>query len=174
MGKSRPRPSADKLIIDRPELQTPRQRVVFTVATVAAWAMWFYLWLPLITLAGWYFGYTRFQEVMIVQGGAAALFAAAGGYALIVAAMCGALLLWACYNWVRFRNSKRRLNAPARVRRAEMLRRTRVPKEMLEAAHAMRCMTVHHNEKGVVVRIEERTLPASPSTEAPSSNRRAA
>lgn len=43
------------LIIDRPDLQSWRQRAVFGSLTVMFWMLWLLLWLPLITLLGWLF-----------------------------------------------------------------------------------------------------------------------
>lgn len=154
MDKSRSRSAADRLIIDKPELQTPRQRVLFGAATVAAWVMWIYLWLPIITLVGWYFGVLRFRDVMITNSGALHFAQVLGWYALIILAICGSLVCWALYNWARFHDARRRVIDPAAVSGDEMVERTHVSGEELARAQLLRSMTVHHDTHGVIVGID--------------------
>ncbi len=165
MDKSRSRAAADKLIIDKPELQTPRQRVLFGAATVAAWMMWVYLWLPIITLVGWYFGVRHFHDVMITNSGASHFAQMIGWYALVILVICGSLVCWALYNWARFRDAKRRIIDPAKVRGREMVERTHVSREVLAGAQKLRSMTVQHDAHGVIVGIDspaEGTEPGPP------------
>ncbi|MFN0299604.1 MAG: poly-beta-1,6-N-acetyl-D-glucosamine biosynthesis protein PgaD [Burkholderiales bacterium] len=154
MDKSRSRSAADKLIIDKPELQTSRQRVLFGAATVTAWVMWVYLWLPIITLVGWYFGVRRFRDVMVTNSGAVHFAQVVGWYALIIVGICGALVCWALYNWARFHDAKRRVVDPASVSADEMVERTHVSSEVLACAQMLRIMTVQHDAHGVIVGID--------------------
>ncbi len=156
MDKSGSRPQADNLIIDKPDLQTPRQRLMFGVVTIAAWMMWIYLWLPIITLLGWYFGVRRFHDVMITQSGAAHLAQSIGWYALVIVAICASLVGWALFNWARFRGQGRRNKAPDRIALKELLARTRFTNDVLILirAQTMRSIIVHHDKKGVIVRIK--------------------
>lgn len=154
MDKSRSRSAADKLIIDKPELQTHRQRVLFGAATVAAWVMWIYLWLPIITLFGWYFGVIRFRDVMISNSGALHFAQVIGWYALIILAICGSLVCWALYNWARFHDARRRVIDPAGVSGDEMVERTHVSSKVLARAQLLRNMTVQHDVHGVIVGID--------------------
>jgi len=51
MEKSGPRHTAMKSpIIERSDLQSPRQRTLYGALTLAFWAFWFYLWLPVLAL----------------------------------------------------------------------------------------------------------------------------
>ncbi len=97
-----------QLIIDRPELQSWRQRAVFGGLTMLFWMFWLLLWLPLITLLGWVFfglqvnlqmvelgGFSGFQELLLV-------------YSAVILVMGGSLILWAKYNHFRFRGVDRR------------------------------------------------------------------
>ncbi len=154
MDKSRSRSAADKLIIDKPELQTHRQRVLFGAATVAAWVMWIYLWLPIITLFGWYFGAVRFRDVMISNSGALHFAQVIGWYALIILAISGSLVCWALYNWARFHDARRRVIDPAGVSADEMVERTHISGEVLAHAQLLRTMTVQHDVHGVIVGID--------------------
>jgi biofilm PGA synthesis protein PgaD len=108
MEKSRPRPASPELIIEDPKLQTKGQKVLYGTLTLVFWALWIYLWLPLITLAGWSFGVFRFVDEMFVAAGLEALRDVLVLYMITIAIMGGALILWATYNWVRFSGRERR------------------------------------------------------------------
>src|ERR1017187_7341901 len=43
-------------IIDRPSLQTARQRLIYGSVTLGFWVLWIYLWLPIVGLIGWALG----------------------------------------------------------------------------------------------------------------------
>lgn len=101
-------PQTPRLIIEDPALQTPAQKVLYGTLTVVFWALWIYLWLPLITLAGWTFGVFRFIDIMVVEQGLIALRHVMIFYLITVAAMGGTLVVWATYNWVRFSGQERR------------------------------------------------------------------
>ena len=105
------RRSRRELIIDRPDLQTRQQRLLFGTVTLVGWAIWAYLWLPLVTLLGWFFGVQRFNEVMLVRHGGAKLIAVLGWYGTGAVLLMATLLIWALYNWYRFRGRERR-NSP--------------------------------------------------------------
>lgn len=154
MDQSGPGPADRELIIDAPERQTPWQRMVFGALTLAFWAAWVYLWLPLITLLGWFGWAQRFVDVMVVQRGAATLLDLLVWYALIAAALCGALIVWAVVEWLRFRDSTRRTHPPIPVSARELAAKLRASPEELDRFHRSRRLVVHHNERGRIERIE--------------------
>jgi biofilm PGA synthesis protein PgaD len=96
------------LIIERPDLQTGGQRWLYLALTIAFWLFYLYLWLPLITLAGWAFGLWRGYDVFVFQEGYRSLAEILLWYALGISAFSGALVAWAIYNWLRFRGKERR------------------------------------------------------------------
>lgn len=108
MEKPGSRTAARPLIIDRPDLQSTPQRVVSAGLTAFFWAVWAYLWLPVFALLGWAFGVSRFYEEMVVEHGASALLDVLGWYALAIALLAGSLVIWATYNFIRFRGNERR------------------------------------------------------------------
>ena len=96
------------LIIDRPTLQTSRQRMLFGSMTVLFWALWIYLWLPILALIGWYLGVKIAYTEMVVKNGFSGLVHLLGWYIAVIAIMGATLLIWAYYNFARFRQVSRR------------------------------------------------------------------
>lgn len=98
---------AEVPIISRPEWQSRTQRFTSGTLTIIAWAIWIYLWLPIITACLWIAG-IHLTYVQLLQGPSLSslLFMA------IVALLCSIVVAsWACYNYVRFARNSRRLNA---------------------------------------------------------------
>lgn len=100
------------LILDKPSLQSFSKRILWGFATMAFWALWFYLWLPLITLVAWLFGiYTGHREMILLQGYKQAI--EMGLYYLLIASLLGSILIaWALIQWFRFHNKERRKPRP--------------------------------------------------------------
>ena len=100
--------SRNPLIIDRPDLQSWRQRAVFGSLTILFWMFWLLLWLPLITLLGWVFFGLQVNLQMVELGGLSSLQDLVLDYSIVVLVMGGSLIVWAKYNHVRFRGVDRR------------------------------------------------------------------
>jgi biofilm PGA synthesis protein PgaD len=96
------------LIIDRPTLQTSRQRMLFGSMTLLFWALWIYLWLPILALVGWYLGVKIAYTEMVVKNGFTGLLHLLGWYAAVISIMGASLITWAYYNFARFRQVTRR------------------------------------------------------------------
>lgn len=104
------------LIINRPELQSPQQKYFYSLLTLTFWLIWFYLWLPLISLVAWLMGFEFFYEHMIRLNGMFGLLDVIGWYGLIVAISALGLVLWSAYNLSRFQGKdKRRRSAMVTV-----------------------------------------------------------
>jgi len=105
-----------QIIIDRPRLRSRGTRLRDTVLTFLMWGVYFYLWLPLISLAGWLFGFRLFYDEMIIQGGYQTLMQVIGWYLLTIGLIVGTVLLWSYSNRTRFRGrERRRHSAPVSV-----------------------------------------------------------
>lgn len=153
MDKSGPWPSAEHLIIDRPERQPPLQRAAYGALTFAFWAVWVSLWLPLVTFLGWVFGVDRFIDVMLIQDGWNSLLALLKLYGTAIVVCAGTLVLWAAYNWVRFRNSTRRSGPQFPLRLHEIARRTGAPPEMVMEWQCARRLRVLFGAGGRYTRV---------------------
>lgn len=108
------------LIINRPDMQTIRQRYGNGLLTFMFWMIWFYfwlpliniflvyLWLPLISIGGWLMGVNLFYEELIVQEGLEALLDLLGWYLLVIFLISLTLGVWALVQRIRFRGKDRR------------------------------------------------------------------
>lgn len=98
------------LIFDSPELQARSHRVIYSVMTFVAWIVWAWLWLPLITLLGWYLGVRTFiREIVIPDSGA--MWASGLVYLLVILVIGIFLIVWSRYNVFRFGGEERRREA---------------------------------------------------------------
>ena len=112
MDKSGPRHTALKSpLIERSDLQTPRQRTLYGALTLVFWAFWIYLWVPVIALLAWALGVEQAYKYMVVLGGYRDVINLLGIYSLIILLLGGGLVVWALYNIVRFRGIENRTSA---------------------------------------------------------------
>lgn len=138
------------LIINKPEWQTRRQRLLFRSLTTFFWVIWVYFWLPLLTLAGWYLGFKINYREMVVHGGYAGLAHLLKIYAAAAGGLGGALLVWAYYNYFRFRGIERRKHCrPVTV--AELAAYYQISPEALGRWRQARRVVVHHDPQGQIV-----------------------
>lgn len=142
------------LIICRPNLQHPVQRLASRMLATLAWSLWLYLWMPLVTLAGWALGLSAFHDTMVVQGGLQDLATFLYRIGPITAMLCAALVLWAVYNVMRFRGRERRRHRlPASVTQIAGGAGLR-PADLLVAQRARRLYALH-DEAGRLVHLAE-------------------
>lgn len=144
---------ANPLIIERPDLQSHKQRAVFGVLTALFWLMWVVLWLPLITVAGWAFFGSQFRFHMIELEGYSSFAGVLAIYALVIVLMGGSLLVWAKYNHLRFRGMDRRKGfaPPTPADLAAIHGRTTAEVAQWQT---MNIVTVHHDSEGRIERVE--------------------
>jgi biofilm PGA synthesis protein PgaD len=141
-------------IIDKPHWQTAKQRAVFGSVTVLFWAFWIYLWLPVLAAIGWLLGFKIAYREMVTKLGYVELVQQLGLYGFIVACLGGSLLIWAYYNYFRFRGVERRKERP-RVTLEETSARYQIaPEELGRWTRAAR-LVIHHSADGRVIRAEE-------------------
>lgn len=102
----------DSRLIQRPHNVPAAQRTLWGVVTAVFWALYLYLWIPLLTLVAWFFGlregwiqlYRNEQQIepfILIA------------LPLICLACAVLLITWGEYNRRRFRNTERRLALPA-------------------------------------------------------------
>ncbi|MBU2570573.1 MAG: poly-beta-1,6-N-acetyl-D-glucosamine biosynthesis protein PgaD [Gammaproteobacteria bacterium] len=100
------------LIINSPSLQSLKQKYISAALTFIFWILWFYLWIPVITLLSWWAGADMFYLQMIELGGVELLFQDLEFILKCIALLGGSLAVWAAYNYYRFRNLERRTPLP--------------------------------------------------------------
>lgn len=105
------------LIIERPDLQARGQRALYSLITLAAWALWGYLLTPLLSLAAWALGLRAFVEEMLLPQNLDYLHEVLL-YASILLLVLTVIVGWSRYNLRRFRGVDRRA-APSPLRPEE-------------------------------------------------------
>ncbi len=98
-------------LIERPELQTPRQRTLYGALTVGFWIFWVYLWVPVLALLAWLLGLQQAYQYMVVLGGYHEVFRVLWLYSAVILLLGGGLLVWAAYNIIRFGGADKRTAA---------------------------------------------------------------
>jgi biofilm PGA synthesis protein PgaD len=140
------------LIIERPDLQSARQRTLYGLLTLVFWALWFYLWVPLLALLAWALGVQQAFKYMAVVGSYHQMAKVLGDYGLVILLFGGSLLLWAGYNIMRFSGVERRA-APMPVSAGEITRYFGTDQSDLADWYHERCLVVTHDEHGQIARV---------------------
>lgn len=141
--------SKQPLIIENPGLQTLRQRYAFAALTLIFWVIWFYLWMPIITLVAWLFGAERFYETMIARSGIDMLVGLLGLYGLVILIMGTVLGGWAWYNrWLVRGRDKRRGSGV--IEQTEIEAFFKVSPEQSGIARGARRVVIEHDEDGQI------------------------
>lgn len=143
------------LIIDRPSMQTARQRLFFGSMTVVFWALWIYLWLPILALIGWALGFKIAYYEMVVKNGYVGLLHLLGFYVTVIACLGASLLIWAYYNLARFRGVERRKSVPNSPS-PSIAERYRVEPELLAFWRRARRLVLHHDANGQLMPLDAR------------------
>jgi len=102
------RPYPECLIIDKPDLKSMPLLFGEGLLTVLFWGIWFYLWLPIISMLAWWFGFKLFYRHMVELGGFNGFIQFLDVFFFGVFFLCGALALWSFYNLKRYGSYNRR------------------------------------------------------------------
>jgi biofilm PGA synthesis protein PgaD len=154
MDKSGPWHTALKSpLIERSDLQSPRQRTLYGVLTLAFWAFWIYLWVPVLALLAWSLGVQQAFKYMVVLGGYHDVVKLLGIYSLLILILGGGLVLWAGYNIFRFGGIEMR-TAALPVTAAEIGRDFGQNPESVAHWQSEQRLYVTHDEHGRIARVE--------------------
>lgn len=140
-------------IIQRPDLQTLRQRFGDSFLTFLFWLAWFYLWIPLISLGAWAFGVNLFHDEMVVSAGLQALIELLGLYFLVIFLISATLGIWALINLWRFRGNERRGAQPI-VDEAALANDFGVTSEKIVAWQRCKRLVISHDADGNIIAVE--------------------
>ena len=158
--------SVDALLARHWSHRRPVPTGVLAVLTLAFWAIWLYLVLPLVSLLLWAFG-VRFLFEQIRQGGYEGLRVALLSYSSVLLVLISALALWIAWNVVRYggssdRRTVKRTEVPDWVVRG----RFRIDDSLLSVLRAERLVRVDFEGDSVVVIADARPRAVSPAVEA--------
>ena len=142
-----------RILIDRPDLQTPLQRAATTGITLLFWIIWIYLWLPLVSLLAWLAGIKLFRENIIDNDGYKILFDNIGWYALIILLIAIAQIGWSRYNLLRFRDNELRKNVTA-VDNAALSHHFNIDARRLPQWQTAKQMEISLNPRGDLIAVD--------------------
>lgn len=135
-------------IIYRPDLQPPARRALFSGITFVAWLMWFYLFLPLLSVAAWWFGIESFRQYMFDPARSGYLLTLTG-YAIVVAVTALTIVGWSRYNQIRFGGPDRRRPLPP-VSNEMMQEKFQLDADMLEQVQRAKTIKLTFGEGGAL------------------------
>jgi biofilm PGA synthesis protein PgaD len=130
------------LIISRPERQSGAQHALFGALTVSIWALWIYLWLPLITGILWTVG---------IRSAYTQIFKGSRGISLwVIVWILGAVIVtvayWSGYNNIRYGGRTQRRQAKA-VSKTMIGRKFGVTADALYTLMHGRSLNLHFNDR---------------------------
>ena len=100
--------TSDQVHIDAPELLTGQQRTRDTLFTAIMWAVYLYLWVPLVSLFAWLLGFEFAYDIMIRSAGAQDLGGVLIVYGVIILVIFATVAFWSLGNLLRYGKLKRR------------------------------------------------------------------
>lgn len=142
------------LIIEREDLQTKAQRLGWFSLTFIFWALYVYLWLPVITLIVWWLGYKTTEYQMLDMGGLKSLGNVINFYLFVILLLSVLLIGWARMEFVRFKDKRQRKGQPL-VTPQEMANFLNIDTALLTQLHSQKRLTILFDEKNQVKKIAQ-------------------
>ncbi|MGD8324143.1 MAG: poly-beta-1,6-N-acetyl-D-glucosamine biosynthesis protein PgaD [Gammaproteobacteria bacterium] len=130
-----------------PEEMTPRERARDTLITAILWAVYLYLWVPLVSLLAWAMGFEFAYDVMVRAGGARDLLPILLEYLVVVSIIFSAFTIWSVSNRLRYRDLKRRARR-APVRDEALSEYFQIPVSQIAAMRSRQVIHVSIDEGG--------------------------
>lgn len=140
------------MIIENSKLQSKAQRSGWLIITMILWLVYVYLWLPLISLAAWWFGYTTFKYHMITLNGISGFKDLLITYALVITMLSGLLLCWAKLEHLRFKDKSRR-NAILPVSNLALATYFKQAEATLTHMQTKKVVVVKYNQEGEITEL---------------------
>lgn len=142
------------MIIENKQLQSKTVKSAWLSVTLLMWFIYAYLWLPLISLVAWWFGYQTFTFHMITLDGIAGVKTLLADYFLIGVLFCSALLVWARVEKFRFEKSARRSKVEP-VKNQSVAQYFKLNEVMLTQMQTKNIITVEFNKEGEMTHFSE-------------------
>lgn len=135
------------MIVENSHLQSKTLKSAWLTVTLLMWFFYVYLWLPLISLVAWWFGYQTFTFHMITLDGITGVKTLLVNYLLFVVILCGALLIWARLEKYRFERKARRSNIEP-IGNHSVAKFFELDEAMLTNMQTKKVITVEFDQKG--------------------------
>ena len=140
------------MIIENSKLQSKTKRSVWLIVTMILWFAYVYLWLPLISLAAWWLGYSTFKYHMITLHGISGFKDLLITYALVITMLAGLLLCWAKLEHLRFKDKSRR-NAIQPVSKLALATYFKQSEATLSLMQTKKVVVVKYNQEGKITEL---------------------
>ena len=145
---------AADICIDAPELMTRREQLRDKIMTGIMWALYAYLWLPLISLLAWILGFEFTYDVMVRAGGAAHLRTVLFWYGIAITSIFVVFGVWSVSNRRRFAGHNRRGNLD-RVADESFMAYFRISAEELTLLRSGSALTLQLDAVGAICEIAD-------------------
>ncbi len=145
--------SGDNLHIVAPHLLSRRRRISDTLITGMMWALYSYLWAPVISLMAWLLGFEFAYDVMVRAGGIYVLKEVLWWYGIMVASIFVVVATWSMLNRHRYA-SKNRRKAGEPVSDDELSEYYSLDPRQLENMRSARVVRVSLSDDGTIQQVE--------------------
>ncbi|MDM1329257.1 poly-beta-1,6-N-acetyl-D-glucosamine biosynthesis protein PgaD [Acinetobacter indicus] len=116
------------------------------------WLAWIWLFLPLITMLLWLFqGYTVYEQLFVISAPQSSFSLFYLGLAIMVFILI--LLIWAVYNWLRFRDNERRA-FPEHIQTEQLAESFQVDTTEMAYLQQAKNLTLHYDQDGQLEKFE--------------------
>lgn len=146
----KPLPRIPEIIL-RPDLISFNKKTVLAFVAMIGWIIWLYIISPVFSLLAWWFGYQQLN--IFVLDDPARTMQTLQIYAYVILGGGLIFILWASYNWIRFRKSHRRGAHP--IANAEEIGHTLgLTEAQILFARQHKTMTFSFDEAGNIIGME--------------------
>jgi biofilm PGA synthesis protein PgaD len=139
--------SGQNLYFAAPEQMSKQERARDTLITAVLWAVYLYLWVPLVSLLAWAMGFEFAYDVMVRAGGARDLLPILLEYAVVVSIIFSGFTIWSVSNRLRYKDLSRRTRR-APVRDEALAEYFRIPVSQIAAMRSRQVIHVSIDEDG--------------------------
>jgi poly-beta-1,6-N-acetyl-D-glucosamine biosynthesis protein PgaD len=133
------------LFIETPIVEKSRRALEYVLTTVF-WGLWFYLVMPLLSLALWYAGFYLFTDRMITLGGYQAFADQLLQYTAVVLVMGVMLMLWIIWNLLHYGRHDRRNVKPRPITSFQIGDAMHLDAACVTALQASRHIALHFDD----------------------------
>jgi len=150
------------IYIDTPELLSRRRRVGDALVTGLMWAVYSYLWAPLISLFAWLLGFEFAYDVIIRAGGIHSLLEILSTYSILVGFIFVIVATWSLINRLRFTGQQDRRKGLDPVSDAEIAAFFEIDDCQLRLMRDTRFVKVNLSDVGKIDSVEAVDLQRGP------------
>ena len=143
-------------VIHRPDLLDLAKRSTLAMIATTGWLIWLYLLMPLAAVVAWWFGYQRL-DLFVLKDPERTL-ETITVFSILIGLGGTAFIVWALYNWFRFRHRDRR-TAAARADVTAIAQDFIIPTDAVVLAQCAKIVDFNFDDTGQITGINAKPLP---------------